>query len=64
MFLVGCRAFEAEPENVYEWEAPNVWFDWECDGSTLVIVDASPGTDASKVEDACPIRAVDAGAAE
>lgn len=53
LLVAACRSFGTEPEVSYEWEAPNIWVDWECDGSTLVVIDASPGTDASNVEDAC-----------
>jgi hypothetical protein len=57
--LAACHSFDAEPAtDEANVEPENVWVDWECDGSTLVIVDASANADASNVEDACVDGAV------
>lgn len=37
MFLVACHSFT---ENAPR-EGAEQWFDWECDGSTLIVRDAS-----------------------
>ena len=51
IFGVACSAFDEDEERPRA--NTEQWFDWECDGGTLIVLDASPPVEASVIEDGC-----------